>query len=535
MPDMIGTPVGAMIQPPNPMSGINAISGIFGIQQQKQQLQTGQYFQQQQQAKAIQDQQAARETQAGASLLSNPIENGILLSDGKTPAPNAQSIIMRTMPTTGAARYADIVKAAQGKVEFDNAKNNLNLNERQAYNSAISGAAAGAQSPQDIKDASSEFLSAVKGSPVEDDYRTMDRHLKTLIDHASDMKGAQGQPEPWRQMALQYGRAVLGAPQTVGAGGIAAPGNDIVQQGDVAQPVVTAPALQGGGATPAGQPFRMHMPPGTKQTLETDPQTHTAVWVTRDATGNVIGSSPASKGPIPAPGSGGPAQPSLPSRHPSAPTAAAPAAASTGFGAPGTGVQIEAVNQRAQQAIAAANASPQALDALTRAKAILEQPGAPNTGGMFETLRGVKNYLSSVGEDTKGATDANSLLKNLARYEASRATAVGLGGTDAARALAHNGSPNVSLDNDALLGIVDQSIATERAMNAYANKQQSTQDPVKLQANELAFRKIPNVIEGYQYGASRNAAEANRFLGEHNIDPKTMAATRQAIKQFESQ
>lgn len=255
-------PVGNTIIPQNPMTGINTLSGIFGIQQQRQNLQTGQYIQQQQQAKAIQDRQAAIETQAGASLLSNPIENGILLPDGKTPAPNAQSIIMRTMPTTGAARYADIVKAAQWKVEFDNAKNNLNLNERQAYNSAVAGAAAGAQSPQDVKDASTEFLGAVKGSPVEDDYKTMDRHLNTVINHASDQKGAPGQPEPWRQAALQYGRAVLGAPGTVGAGGIGTPSAATIQTGGGIQGATQAPPLQGGGISTAGVPVMNAPAPG---------------------------------------------------------------------------------------------------------------------------------------------------------------------------------------------------------------------------------------------------------------------------------
>jgi hypothetical protein len=44
MPDM--TPVGAMVKPPDPMQGINTMSGILGLQQQRQDLQTGQYTQQ---------------------------------------------------------------------------------------------------------------------------------------------------------------------------------------------------------------------------------------------------------------------------------------------------------------------------------------------------------------------------------------------------------------------------------------------------------------------------------------------------------
>jgi hypothetical protein len=265
MPDMIGTPVGAMIQPPDPMQGVRTLSGIIGIQQQKQQLQTGQYLQQTAQSGAIKAQQEARETQAGASLLSDPVGNGILEADGKTPTQNAQSIIMRTMPTTGAARFGDIVKAAQGKVEFDNAKNNLNLNERQAYNSAVAGAAAGAQSPQDIKDASAQFLEATKGSPVAADYETMDKHLNTVLDHASKQPTVEGQVAPWRQTALQYGRSVLGAPQTVGANGIGAPAATTIQTSGGVQGGVQAPPLQGGGLSVAGAPVMNAPPPGVTQ------------------------------------------------------------------------------------------------------------------------------------------------------------------------------------------------------------------------------------------------------------------------------
>jgi hypothetical protein len=168
-------------------------------------------------------------------------------------------------------------------------------------------------------------------------------------------------------------------------------------------------------------------------------------------------------------------------------------------------------------------------------KAILESPEAPNTGAAFDRARGLQNLFASAGIDTQGATDMNGLVKNLARYEASRATAAGLGGTDAARELSHNGQPNVSIDSRALRGIVDQSLATEKAIAAYANVQAKTQDPQKLQQNEAAFRSIPHLIEGYQYGMTRNPQEANQFLGEHGLKPSDMAQTRKLIKLFEGQ
>ena len=61
MPDMI--PVGNTIIPPDPMKGVNTLSGIIGIQQQKQNLQTGQYIQQTAAARAQQEGLAAQQTQ----------------------------------------------------------------------------------------------------------------------------------------------------------------------------------------------------------------------------------------------------------------------------------------------------------------------------------------------------------------------------------------------------------------------------------------------------------------------------------------
>lgn len=55
MPDAI-QPVGAMIKPPDPNQAISTISGILGLKQQQQTLQTGQYQQQQEQLKAGQAQ-----------------------------------------------------------------------------------------------------------------------------------------------------------------------------------------------------------------------------------------------------------------------------------------------------------------------------------------------------------------------------------------------------------------------------------------------------------------------------------------------
>jgi hypothetical protein len=93
----------------------------------------------------------------------------------------------------------------------------------------------------------------------------------------------------------------------------------------------------------------------------------------------------------------------------------------------------------------------------------------------------------------------------------------------------------VQIDKNALRGIITQSLATEKAMAAYANLQSKTTDPNKLMENEAAFRSIPNLIEGYEYGLARTAKEADEFLKKHGLTASQMAATRQKIKAVEGQ
>ncbi len=215
------------------------------------------------------------------------------------------------------------------------------------------------------------------------------------------------------------------------------------------------------------------------------------------------------------------------------PTAAA-SAAGAAEGAAGT-ANLTGVATRVQQAQAAANNTVQSQDALNRAKAILESPGAPSTGTQYENVKGLKNLMSSLGIDTEGANDMNTLTKNLARFEAARATQAGLGGTDAARELAHSGSPNTQLDNKALLGIVRQSLATEQAVASYANVQSKTNDPAQQLKNETAFRNIPNHIQAREFGMMRNPQEADEYLKEQGMTKAQMAAARAKMKEFDTQ
>lgn len=191
--------------------------------------------------------------------------------------------------------------------------------------------------------------------------------------------------------------------------------------------------------------------------------------------------------------------------------------------------QAHAVSARTAAAIDQANRSPQAIDALSRARNILDTADLA-TGAQFGKFNEFRNALAGLGIVTDETTDANSLVKNLARYEATRASGAGLGHTDAARELNEKGSPNTKIDSKALKGIVSQSMATELAVQGYAKVQTGVTDPQQMARIENEFRNIPNLIEAYQYGLSRTPQEADEFLKEHGVSKAEISKARQKLR-----
>lgn len=479
MPDSIA-PVGAQIQAPNPMQGINTYSGILGLQQQQQNLQTGQYQQQTAQANAQQDQQKNQELQTAQQLVINGSKSGQYDDgNGGLDRQKMANDLLKVAPTYGQPIMSSLLSQA-----------NEIMSNRQAH--------------QDLTVSQKKEMGATMGSlaadPEVDNTKVIDAIEKLRAAHPND-------PEYSRLLTSQ----AMHLPST----------------GD---PKVLQDYLGRWAAASTGD---TQVKPGTIDTgAQIQPGAVNQFTGAFKPAGAAINKPPASvQGP------GG----QILNRNPQTGALSLPPTATSGANLNPTRAQAEtqqglagAVTQRVSQAQAAANNTTQAQDALSRAREILDQPDSPKTGAGFQRVQGLRNLMSTMGIDTQGATDANSLVKNLARYEAARATQAGLGGTDAARELAHNGSPNVSVDNNALKGIVTQSLATEKALSAYANVQSKNRDPDALAKNESDFRSIPNLIQGYEYGLARNPKEAEQFLQKHGLNRADMAKTRQAIKEFES-
>lgn len=487
-----------------PLQGIQpspfkTLSDILGVKQQQQNLQTGLATQQSAQAGAVQDTIKAQEARRVSALLQDPIGNGILDKDGQ-PTKEAMPKILSVAPTTGATRAAEIFTGAKDKVAFDSSIGQLNEDQRAALGADLSAAGSSGMTAEQTKDLITNHV---------------EQNPKLARAAMSMMRTMPADPQGLRQWQVGMGRTVMGP---TGAAGLNSVSTSPINTGAKTNLVQTTPS---GSVGSAGNLTNTLTPEGAKPVLATN------------SSGQLIGINPANPnqagvvGSGNAPTLGGGGRPGAPAAPPSVNDVNPTHARSTVLNA-----GAEGISARVGQAVNAANQSPQSIDALERARSILDKSGGPNTAFGFDSKTALKNMLAGLGVDTHGADDANSLIKNLARYEATRATSAGLGHTDSARELAHAGSPNTDLDKEALKGIVTQSLATEMAMRDYAKAQAANTDPQTMIRNEADFRNIPHLIQAYEYGLSRNADEANAFLKKHGISASEMKKSREAIKEF---
>jgi len=475
----------------NPMQ---SMSNVLGIKRQMQDLQTGQYQQQSAQANAQMDQQSAQQRSGIARVMAafDPTKHvgkdGTLDLDNVLTDPALRQAAGDQFPQV----IQQMIQAKQGQLTAKQQLANLNGTLRDQFSSTVGSLRTDPDVVKDdetgmgrskVKQAMKDF--AATGGP--DAQRVADTYAG-VIDHVPQGKIAQTLSN-FQLQAMDAGA------QT----GRQAP--NLADTGSKLQDV--NPQSAGGNLS------------GQKPLIK-----DTSATILSNAAGQAVRVAPggASASVIPtAPGPG-----------------AAANANPTSSEVLAQKVQSEGVSNRVSQALNSANNTVQAQDALSRAKAILESPDSPKTGTNFDAIKSLKNTMSSLGMDTKGADDMNTLAKNLARFEAARAVSSGLGGTDAARELSHAGTANVSLDNKALLGIIKQSLASEKAVQSYAKVQSKTNDPQMLLKNETDFRNIPHMIEAHEYGMSRNQDEANSYLQSHAISPQQMKSSRDAIKEFDS-
>jgi hypothetical protein len=256
-----GSPPTANYTPPD---GLATLGNMMSLKAKKQSIESQQLQMEGQRStnqilagQAVNTQQDAKETQAGAQLMSDPVGNGLTDEEGK-PTKDAYTIIKRSMPMTGDKHYSDLLAAASGNVQYKNSWLKLRGDVRQDVSSRLAGVAADpANGLPEIQDAIDNLKKDYADTPAASDVNTIADVSKQAVDKAGNKHGIQGA----KQVIMGFSRGGLGNAGVTGPGGVAAPTNGSIDTGGQIQPVVQAPALAGGGVTSAGPPIAKVTPP----------------------------------------------------------------------------------------------------------------------------------------------------------------------------------------------------------------------------------------------------------------------------------
>lgn len=488
MPDSIPA-VGAEIQPPN---SLGAFSQALGIKQQMQNLQTGQ-------AKMQQAQQENQELQALHQYTANAMKDPAFRNqDGSLNVEKFQQGAEAVAPTYGQPYIGQATQNANEGIQNRKALLDLSNDQRKTIGGYLGSVAANPNATR------SDLLNAIeqaRGVSTDPAYqRSLDSLLLTapnthslnpvqssqvLRQFARNAAMATNSPnvaESGPAISVTQGPQGLQATQTnpqspLGVG----PQGKPIQQG-IAPQIIQQPGTGGlfkvgpnTGVTPVGQPPQAQQPPQSQQGAQ-----GTNWWQ-------------------PAPG-----QEQWLKQN------------------------TEALVKRAQTGIAAANTAPQAIDALDRMRAIMDQ--GVWTGTAFSGFKDIKNLVASMGVDWQGAQNSSELVKNMARYEAARAAAVG--DTDASRALVEAGSPNFKMDAKAVKAVVLQSLANERIIQSYGKLMESSSNPQVAMQKEQQFRSIPHLLQMFELGEMRNKAEVDDFMKRYDITPEELSKSHQTYMQL---
>lgn len=489
-----GAPVAAQVQGPN--AGIQTLSNLLALKQQSIGIQRQQIGLSQAQQQLSQETSAA--TLAGLQATQQQNLSKINLRQyvdpktGNVNLPALQNEVLQVAPNEGPAYLQRVEAMSQQGAQMHQAFWNLNQSE-QAPIRAVLGTWAGDPSAK-LSDLGSslEQVEDTAPSSAQPQIRKMINGTLGLLSSPNLLTGNPKALAEAKAQALAFSRAGLSPSE---ASALATPRAGTIATG--AQIIGTQTNPETGTITARGPLANQALPP----TVIHNPITGAPAVV-----GGAGGTTPQ---PI---GGGGPAS-----------NGAAWWQTGNWQPAPGTSqfvqAQVGALAHRINAGEAAANSAPTAIDALDRARAILDKGVA--TGTAFPQFKDMKNLVASMGVDTKGAQNASELAKNLARYEAARAGSVG--DTDAARSLYEAGAPNTKMDAAAVKAVVLQSLGIERMIQGYAKVVGGAPNAHAALQAEQQFRSIPHLVQAYELGFMRNPAEANEFFKRYGISGKEIA------------
>lgn len=479
----------------NPAQGLQTLSTLYGIQQQQQNIAYTRAEAQQAQQKNTELEALAQFTRAAAT---DPSYHN---ADGSVNVQKFQAGAQAAAPVYGQAYIGQATANANAMAQNRRALLSLSNEQRATIGNYFGAVAAKPNATRE------DFLDAAEQARTVSDDPAYQRSVDRMLMSAPNVRSL---PTAQASQAIrQWARGIsleTGAPVAAESG----PAVSMVQGKTGLVPTNLNPQSPS-GIGPVGPVQRQGVPP-TGSVL-TDSLGHQFRYNAQTNTLEPVGGVAA--------GATGPA----------APSARPGAAGFSNVGAPTAALQTanaQAFAQRVQAGTQAANASPQAIDALTRARTILDS--GTWTGGTFSAFKDLKNLVAGFGIDTTGAQNASELAKNLARYEAARAGSVG--DTDAARSLYEAGAPNTKMDAGAVRAVVMQSLGIEKMILGYARVVGGAQTPQAGIAAEQQFRSIPNLVKVYELGFMRNAKEAQDFANRYGLNLRELAQSAQQLKQM---
>lgn len=258
MPEM--TPVATQIQPPNPGAGLGMLSSILKLKQQQQNLQTGQYRQQQAAAESSQAQQQNSELQALGQFTANAAKDPSYLNPDGTPnVQKYQQGAMAVAPVYGQAYIGQMTSNFNAGVENRQALLNLNADERSKAAGFFKAVATG----------SGDFDTAVENARALSTDPILQKALDRVLRHApqtammTDAQAATAMQKYAGSVASQIEGAAQQTPSSIDTGGTVQPGATNVYTGQF---------------TPSGVPVVKTIAPGQ----------------TRNSAGNIVNVAPVS-------------------------------------------------------------------------------------------------------------------------------------------------------------------------------------------------------------------------------------------------
>lgn len=203
MPDL--TPVATQIRPPDPSAGINAYAGILGLQQQKQNLQTGAFQQQTASAEADQAQQRNKELQAAQQLVINGAKSG-QYDDGQggVDRQKLSDDLLKVAPTYGQPIIGALLSQANEIVANKTAHQALTLSQKKEMGDTFASLAA------DPEVDNTKFIDAVeKLRQAHKDDPEFSRMLTSMTTHYPGTAPGETQ----RSVLGRWAAAATGEPQ----------------------------------------------------------------------------------------------------------------------------------------------------------------------------------------------------------------------------------------------------------------------------------------------------------------------------------